>query len=76
VLALAVGSAVAVLGAAVPASAGTYGHAGGGGGFGGGGGGAGSWGYASSLQNPHVSRGTAGGGNGLFVVTWVTGQPG
>ena len=49
-----------------------------GGGTGGGGGswsdGAGSWRYASPLQNPHVSRGTTGNGNGLIVITWVTGS--
>jgi len=54
--------------------AGGYGGGGGGfGGGGGGGGGAGSWRYAPSLQNPHVSRGTTSNGNGLIVITWVTG---
>jgi hypothetical protein len=36
------------------------------------GGGAGSWTYASSLQNPQVSRGTTSDGNGLIGITWVT----
>jgi hypothetical protein len=56
--------------------AGGYGGGGGGfGGGGGGGGGAGSWRYASSLQNPHVSRGTTSDGNGLVQVTWIGSVP-
>jgi hypothetical protein len=53
------------------------GAGGGGGGFGaggGGGGGAGAWHYSLLLRDPRVIRGSTSDGNGLIIITWITGN--